>query len=101
MSEVLIRVHESYRWVVAVCDADVFGMKLLDGKRVLDLSGKFFDGKSFSLSDAGAELERCAAEDATFNFVGRKSVDLAKGLGLVKDEGVIGIEGVPVALVLL
>lgn len=101
MGEVLIKVHESYRWVVAVCDVGVFGRKLIEGKRALDLSGNFFKGEEFNLDSAREEIMRCSAEDATFNFVGEKSVGLAKEMGLVLDEGVIEIEGVPVALVLL
>lgn len=101
MGNVLVKVHESYRWVVAVCDEDVFGRKLVDDKRVLDVSGDFFKGEIMNPHGARCEIERCAAEDATFNFVGRTSVSLAKDLGLVKEEGVVEIDGVPVALVLL
>jgi len=101
MGNILVRVHESYRWVVAVCDADVFGRKLIDGKRVLDVSGDFFKGEEMSLEKARDEIERCAYEDATFNFVGAKSVKLAKELGIVKDEGVVEIDGVLFALVLM
>jgi len=128
---ILLKVHESYRWVVAVCDSDVFGRKLVDsgadsqelvaespkskvqspksevvedkgkGKRVLDVSGAFFDGENMSVAEAREEIVRCAREDATFNFVGKESVRLAKELGIVKDEGVIEIDGVPIALVLM
>ena len=101
MDEILLRIHESYRWVVAVCDSDVFGRKLIDEKRVLDISGDFFKGKGMSENDARDEIMRCSREDATFNFVGKRSVKLAKKLGIVKDEGVIEIDGIPVALVLL
>ena len=121
MSGILVRVHESYRWVVAVCDKDVFGRVLKEGKaargipskvgtskevpflsgRVLDVSGDFFCGDEMSLDEAREEIVRCVQEDATFNFVGADSVRIAKELGLVKDEGVVVIEGVPFALVLL
>ncbi len=101
MSNILVRVHESYRWVVAVCDADVFGRKLVDGKRVLDVSGEFFKGKEMNLEEARDEIIRCSREDATFNFVGKDSVKLAKELGIVKEGGVVGIDGVPFALVLM
>ena len=101
MGEILLKVHESYRWVVAVCDKDVFGRKLIDGKRVLDLSGQFFDGDSMSEEKIREEIVRCSREDASFNFVGEDSVALAKELELVTDEGVVEIEGVPFALVLL
>jgi len=101
MGGILLKVHESYRWVVAVCDEDVFGRVLRDGKRVLDVSGDFFKGDVMSNEEIREEIIRCNGEDATFNFVGADSVLIAKELGLVKDEGVIEIEGVPVALVLL
>jgi uncharacterized protein len=101
MKKVLVKVHESYRWVVAVCDEDIFGRKLSEENRVLDVSGEFFNGEKMSEDEAVAEIVRCNREDATFNFVGEESVGLAKRLGLVKDEGVVEIEGVPFALVLL
>ncbi len=101
MGNILLRVHESYRWVVAVCDADVFGRKLVDGKRVLDVSGAFFNGKIMNQDEAREEIIRCAKEDATFNFVGKDSVRLAKELELVLDGGVVEIDGVPFGLVLM
>ena len=101
MGEILIKVHESYRWVVAVCDRDVFGRKLTDGKRVLDVSGVFFEGDEFDEDAAKEEILRCHGEDATFNVIGEKSIALMKEIGLVKDEGVMVIDGVPFALVLM
>ena len=101
MSEILLKIHESYRWVVAVCDKDVFGKKLIDGKRALDVTGQFFRGEEMTEEKATQEIIRCNDEDATFNFVGEKSVDLAKRLGIVKNEGITEIQGIPFALVLL
>jgi len=101
MGNILVKVHESYRMVVAVCDADVFGRKLVDGERVLDVSGVFFEGKVMSVAEARDEVARCAREDATFNFVGKESVGLAKELGIVKESGVMDIDGIPFALVLM
>lgn len=101
MGKILLKVHESYRWVVAVCDKDILGRKLVDGKRVLDVGGEFFNGEEMSDEEVAAEIVRCNCEDATFNFVGENSIRIAKELGIVKDEGVVEIEGVPFALVLL
>lgn len=125
MGKILVKVHESYRMVVAVCDEEVFGRKLVDsgvrneepgtrsqelgarnkesvvGRRVLDVSGVFFKGEAMSYDEAKEEVLRCAGEDATFNFVGRESVLLAKELGLVWDSGVREIDGVEFALVLM
>ena len=98
---ILLKVHESYRWVVAVCDKDIFGRKLVEGKRVLDVSGEFFNGELMSDEEVKSEIIRCNREDATFNFVGDNSVRIAKELGIVKDEGIVEIDGIPFALVLL
>ena len=101
MGGILFRVHKSYRLVIAVCDEDVFGRKLEEGIKALDVSGDFFKGELMSETEVRREIVRYNKEDATFNFVGEKSVGVAKSLGLVKDEGVIEIGGVLVALVLL
>jgi hypothetical protein len=97
----LVKIHKSYRWVVAVCDNDLIGHKLEEGEKALDLAGNFFRGEEMSVEETMEVLQDCAMEDATFNFVGKESVGIAKELGLVKDEGVLEIQGIPVALVLL
>lgn len=101
MGDILFKVHKSYRWVVAICDKNIYGRKLLDGRRALDLTGPFFNGEVLSESELKEKIEDCAREDATFNVVGEDSIRVAKEVGLIKDEGVIVIEGVPFALVLL
>ncbi len=101
MGEIVVRVHKSYRWVVAVCDADVRGRQLSEGSMQLDLSGRFFEGDSCGEGEAREKILDCVKEDATFNIVGKDSVRLAMELGIVKEEGVREIEGVPFALVLL
>jgi len=101
MGEILLKIHKSYRWVVAVCDKDIFGRKLIDGKRVLDVSGSFFNGEEMTEKKAVTEIIRCDREDATFNFVGENSVRIAKELGLVDDKAIVTIENIPFAMVLL
>jgi len=98
---ILLKVHKSSRWVVAVCDKELFSRKLVEGKRVLDLSGQFFKGDAMNLEEAQKEILRCKEEDATFNFVGERSVGIAKELEIVNADSVIEIEGIPFALVLL
>ncbi len=101
MGKILLKIHKSYRWVVAVCDEDIFGRKLVDGKRVIDVSGEFFNGKEMNNKEVATEIIRCNREDATFNLVGENSVRIAKELGIIKNEGIVSIDGVPFALVLL
>ena len=99
--DIVLKIHKSYRWVVAVCDEELLGRKLVDGKRVLDLSGVFFKGEPMNIEEVRGEISKCNDEDATFNFVGERSVKIAKDLGIVDNESIIEIEGIPFALVLL
>ena len=96
-----LKIHKSYRWVVAVCDEELIGRKLIDGKRVLDLSGEFFKGEIMNNEEIRKELSRCKNEDATFNFVGERAVKIAKESGIANDEGIVEIDKTPFALVLL
>jgi len=100
MGDILFKVHKSYRLVVAICDKDVYGRKLIEGERVLDLTGPFFQGDEITVDELKEKISDCFKEDATFNIVGENSIRVAKELEIVKDEGIIEIEGVPFALVL-
>ena len=101
MGDILVKVHDSYRMVVAICDSDLIGKVFNEGEKRLDLSGEFYKGKVMSNDEVVLEIERTVAEDATFNIVGPKSVDLAIRIGLAKKSGVKEIDGVPFALLLL
>jgi hypothetical protein len=100
MGDIFFKIHKSYRLVVAICDKEIYGRKLIDGKRQLDLTGPFFKGDEVDENELRKRITDSFKEDATFNIVGEKSVRIAKELEIVKDEGVIEIDGVPFALVL-
>lgn len=97
----LLKVHDSYRWTVAICDKEIFGKILIEGNRQLDVSGQFFSGKEMDKEEVKNEVWRCSLEDANFNIVGERSIKLAKELGLIDDSGVGLIQGIPFALVLV
>jgi len=99
--EILVKVHKSYRWVVAICDKELLGRNLEDGERQLDLSTKFFDGEAVDSEELDEKVERGMGEDATFYIVGEKSIEFMLRKGLIERDGVKKIEGVPFALVLL
>lgn len=98
---ILVKVHKAYRWVVAICDSDLRGRILIEGNKKLDLTGRFFDGELISEEDLKEEIEIATDEDATFNIVGEKSIEACKKVGIISDEGVMTIDGIPFALVLL
>jgi uncharacterized protein len=99
--DILFKIHKSYRWVVAMCDEELIGKVFSEGMKQLDLSGNFFKGELTDRKKLKLEIFRCVREDATFNIVGEKSVEVAKKLGLVKDEGILRIDNIPFVLVLL
>lgn len=99
--DISLKIHKSYRWVVAICDKDLLGKVLSEGERELDLSGNFFKGEEMDKQKVRSEILRALREDATFNVVGEKSVNIFREMDLVKSEDVLKVEGVPFILILL
>jgi len=99
--EMLIKVHKAYRDVVAVCDSDLIERRLEEGKKILHVRENFYKGEEKSEKELIELLVDLSKEDATFNIVGKNSVHCAVKAGIIKQEGVKTIQGVPVALVLL
>ena len=97
----LIKIHESCRLTIAICDSDLIDKKFEEGIKQLDLTGSFFKGEEKTEQEATEIIEDSQKEDATFNIVGKQSCDLALKLGIVEKSGIITIQDIPIALVLL
>ena len=97
----LVKIHKSYRQVVAICDSELLGKKFEEGKFQLDLTGEFFNGEELSQEKVSEIVRDMAREDATFNIVGENSVNLCKEMGVIAESGIMKIQGVPYALILL
>ena len=41
----LIKIHKSYRDVVAICDSELLGEKFEEGERILEVRESFFNGE--------------------------------------------------------
>lgn len=96
----LIKIHKSYRYVVAICDSDLLGKKFEEGNMTLEV-GTFFEGEEKSESEASEIIKDASREDATFNIVGEKATQLALKVGIIGKEGIRKIQGIPIALTLL
>jgi uncharacterized protein len=96
-----IKLHKSYRTVVAVCDSNLLGKRFEKGIKQLDCRENFYKDKEHTHSEAVQLLKRESAEDSTFNIVGEKSIKAAKEAGIIDDSGILEIQGIPFALVLL
>jgi len=96
-----IKLHKSYRTVVAVCDTDLIGKKFEEGRRQLDVRENFYKGDEIDSEKSIELMQNYANEDATFNIVGKESVSTALKAGIINQSSVTKISGVPFALTLL
>jgi hypothetical protein len=93
--------HSSYRNVIAICDSNLIGKTFEEEERSITLNPYFYQGEEKNEQETLEIIEKGAAEDYTFNIVGKQSVSLALKLGIIKEEGIIHIKDIPIALVLL
>lgn len=96
-----VKVHRSYRDVIAVCDTILIGKRFEEGIRQLEVKEHFFKGTEMSLSEAVTFLKKAQREDATINFVGSEAIQAGRESLILNEEDVITIENIPFALVLL
>lgn len=99
---ICIKVINSYRTVVAIADAELIGKKFEEGKAQLEVKEGFYKGeKEYSETEALNIIEDMRKEDATFNIVGKNSVNLALKARIITEDEVGKIQGIPFTLVLL
>ncbi len=96
-----VKIHRSYRNVVAIADSDIIGKKFEEGNRQLDVRANFFSERELQFEEVVKLIESEAANDSTFNIVGEKSISAAIKSGLVNEEAVVRVQGVPFILVLI
>jgi len=101
---ILIKIHRSYRNVVAICDSDLIGKEFESGKLYLDVKVSFFQGQEYKESEkeqALKVLQSQLAKDATFSIIGKESINLAIEAGVIGSGNVSHVQGIPFALKLL
>jgi len=96
----LIKIHKAYRDVVAICDSELLGKYFEEGRFQLHLKESFYKGEEVCEEELIQIIARLAKEDATFNIVGKKSVQAAIKAGLVSESETKKIQEIPFALVL-
>jgi len=99
--KMFIKIHHSYRNVVALADADLIGKKFEEGKLQLDVRESFYKGKKVSKEQAIELLKKQKLEDVTFNIVGPKSIKAAIEAEIIKKENMGKIQNIEFALTLL
>ena len=89
-----LKVHETERGkVIAVCDSDLIGKVLDDGKIFMDLD----KNRSFYVGSFATKDEVCAALKSfnSINFVGKKCTKILISLDLVASASIEKVCGVP------
>lgn len=98
---ICLKIHNSYRPVVALCDLNLIGKKFEEGKRQLDIRENFYKDKEISKEEAIRIIQFQASEDATFNIVGKESIDAAIKAEIISKDNILMIKGIPFSLTLL
>jgi len=98
-----IKIHRSgnIRPVVAICDSDLLGKKFEEGKRQLDVRDSFYRGEEVNKERLVEIMKRQLVEDASFNIVGKESIQTALECGIITKQGIAKLKNIPFALVLL
>ena len=92
---------KTYRDVIAICDAELLGKVFEQGDFQLDVKESFFKGEKVSEEKAIKIMQDMTEEDATFNIIGKKSVNAALKSGIISEDVIKKIQGIPFALKLL
>ena len=79
------------RVLLAVCDAELLGTILRDGKIIFEVRRDFYDGLKMSVEEAVDLMEQCTI----VNMVGRNIVEKAVERGLIHQDAILDISGVP------
>ena len=95
-----IKVHKSYKPVVALCDSDLLGKKFEEGMKQLDVRENFYKGNEVSKEEAIKVLHQQAHEDATYNIVGKEATETAIQAGITNQENIGKIAGIPLIIII-
>ena len=77
--------------VLAVCDCELLGRTLKEGKIVFRVKEEFYNGRKATLDEAVGLINN----STIVNLVGKRCVEKAIAKGYVHPEAVLKIEGIP------
>ncbi len=77
--------------VLAICDSEILGKTLREGKIVFHVKEEFYDGGRVGVEEALDMIQG----STIVNMVGKHCVEKAIAKGLVHPEAVLKIEGIP------
>jgi hypothetical protein len=77
--------------LLAVCDSELLGKTLREGKIVFHIKDEFYNGRKATVEEALGMIDN----STIVNLVGKQCVEKAIAKGYVHPEAVIKIEGIP------
>lgn len=77
--------------MVAVCDSNLLGETFKEGEIRIEVTESFYGGDKTTTEEAKTELDSAVIA----NLVGEKSVNLGIEIGLIDEENVLYVDGVP------
>jgi hypothetical protein len=77
--------------LLAICDAEILGKTLREGKIVFHVKEEFYKGAKVSIEEAIAIIEN----STIVNMIGKNVVQRAIEKGYVHPEAVLDVEGIP------
>ena len=96
MSELKLEVYLNIKKMgqnvlLAMCDCDLLGKTLREGKIVFKIKDEFYNGRKATVDEAVSLINN----STIVNLVGKCCVETAIAQGYVHPEAVINIEGIP------
>lgn len=96
-----VNIIDSSRLVVAACDKNLIGKTFEQDTFQLDVKENFYKDEEKTKEELIAIFQDMRKEDATFNLVGEETIQAALEAGIISEEGISKIDGIPFALILL
>ena len=96
-----INIIDSYRYVIAICDENLIGRIFEEKKFQLNIKENFYKGESKSKEEVIRIIKKMSIEDATFNIVGKESIQTAIEAGIISPKNTREIAGIPYSMVLI
>lgn len=97
----LIKIHSTYRHIVAICDKELKGKIFKQGKTVLNIREDFYNGEEKTEKEAIEIMQTMIKQDAMFNIIGKKSINTAIKARIVNPKNIKTVQGIPFILILL
>ena len=96
---ILVKIHQDFRkkerQVFAICDSNLIGKTLNDGKHKIEITERFYKGIEFPED----EIISFMREGANLNIVGKESMKLAIDNNILDEDSIKKVDGIPIAIV--